>query len=178
MLIFEDKLILERLNQLTRTKHNWKKWMGLTNLYALSHQEAAFVLVAKTLTFSRDLQFTANKGRNKCESIQGLGDKDVWENTVKVEDPPGKRGCDACGSHPRRQWPTPTSCSAPSTYQRSARRRAPPATRSPLRRSSSSSSAAATTTWSTPQAPTSSSSSPPTPSPTTSPASQAFETYK
>ena len=152
--------------------------MGLTNLYALSHQEAAFVLVAKTLTFSRDLQFTANKGRNKCESIQRLGDKDVWENTVKVKDPPGKRGCDACGGHPRRQRPTPTSCSAPSTYQISARRRAPPAARSPLRRSSGSSSAAATTTWSTPQTPTSSSSSPPTPSPTTSPASQALETYK
>ena len=152
--------------------------MGLTNLYALSHQEAAFVLVAKTLTFSRDLQFTANKGRNKCESIQGLGDKDVWENIVKVEDPPGKRGCDACGSHPMRQWPIPTSCSAPSTYQRSARRRAPPAARSPLRRSSGSSSATATKSWSTPQTPTSSSSSPPTPSPTTSPASQALETYK
>jgi hypothetical protein len=47
----------------------------LTKLSALSHQEAAFALAAKTL-FSRGLEFTTNKRlKKKGTSAQGLEDK-------------------------------------------------------------------------------------------------------
>jgi len=45
-------------------------------------KEAAFMLAAKTLTFSRNLEFATQRLKQMRKCL-----KNVWENAVKKEDP-------------------------------------------------------------------------------------------